>query len=125
MTRHRMWAISGALLPLAAAGALATPASARTLSITCRGGSGSCNAVVPVAGGASNEKLRVALTDTNLKLVSVTPRPSFIRGGYLLTRGSYSLGGSLYTVTLNAVRAIPRGATLTLRFSSKGKAIKT
>lgn len=111
---------------LAASGALAPSAGAagKTVNVKCRGGGGSCNAVIGVAGGASNRKLRIALTDTNLKLVSVVPKPSDIRGGYLLSNGKYSLGGSLFTVTLNAVRAIPKGATLTLRFSSRGKAIK-
>jgi hypothetical protein len=107
------------------AGALTAPASARTVSVNCRGGGSFCNAIVGVAGGASDEKLRIALTDTNLKLVGVVAKPAEIRGAYLLTRGSYSLGGSLYTVTLNAVRGIPKGSTLTLRFASNGRAIKT
>lgn len=47
-----------------------------------------------------------------------------MKGAYSLSKGSFSLGGSLYTVTLNAVQSIPRGATLTLKFSSHGKAIK-
>lgn len=73
--------------------------------------------MVGVAGGASDEKLRIALSDTNLKLVGVVAKPAFIHGAYQLSGGSYSLGGSLYAVTLNAVQSIPRGATLTLRFA--------
>jgi hypothetical protein len=99
--------------------ALALPgaASAKTRSIVCRGGGGSCSAVVSVAGGASNVKLRIALSDSDLKLAGVVAKPANIKGAYELSHGSYSLGGSLYSVTLNAVRAIPRGATLTLRFA--------
>jgi hypothetical protein len=78
---------------------------------------------VSVAGGASNEKLRIALSDTDLKLVGVLAKPGFIHGAYALSKGSYSLGGSLYTVTLNAVRSIPRGATLTLKFAVPGQAL--
>jgi hypothetical protein len=89
----------------------------RVQSIRCRGGSSSCTAVVGLAGGASNKKLRITLSDSDLKLVGVLAKPSYIRGAFELSRGSYSLGGSLYTVTLNAVQAIPRGATLTLRFA--------
>jgi hypothetical protein len=93
------------------------------VSVICRGGGNACTTVVSVAGGASNEKLRIALSDTDLKLAGVVARPGFIHGAYLLSRGSYSLGGSLYTVTLNAVRSIPKGATLTLRFAVPSQAL--
>jgi hypothetical protein len=104
---------------VAAAGAEGAVARApgKGLSVTCRGGGGSCTAVVSLAGGASNEKLRIGLSDTDLKLVGVTAKPAFVHGAYQLSRGSYSLGGSLYTTTLNAVQSIPKGATLTLRFA--------
>jgi hypothetical protein len=101
----------------ALAGAVAGRSAGRTVSIVCRGGGNSCSAVVSVAGGASNRKLRIALSDTDLKLVGVLAKPTSIRGAYILSRGSYSLGGSVYTVTLNAVQSIPKGATLTLRFA--------
>ncbi|MHB8233847.1 MAG: hypothetical protein ACYDHT_04265 [Solirubrobacteraceae bacterium] len=114
-------ATAACCLLLGAAVAVADGAVARapgkTLSLTCRGGGSSCTAVVSLAGGASNEKLRIALSDTNLKLVGVTAKPGFVHGAYQLSRGSYSLGGSLYTATLNAVQSIPKGATLTLRFA--------
>ncbi len=121
-----------AMLGLAAAPALAaaptalaaTGAAAKTVSVTCRGGSSSCSAVIGLAGGASNKKLRIMLTDTNLKLVGVVAKPSSERGAYLLSRGQYSLGGSVFTVTLNAAQGTPKGATLTLKFSSHGKAVK-
>lgn len=108
----------------ALAGVTASAASAKTVSLTCHGGSSSCTATIGLAGGASNKKLKIALSDTNLKLVGISAKPSTVKGAYSLSKGSYSLGGSIYTVTLNAVQSIRKGATLTLRFASKGKAIK-
>ncbi len=117
-----------ATLALAGAPALAAApvasAAARPLNVRCLGGGSSCSAIVGLAGGASNKKLQIALTDTNLKLVRIVAKPSSVRGAYLLSGGRYSLGGSVFTVTLNAVRSIGKGATLTLEFSSHGKAIK-
>jgi hypothetical protein len=108
------------LAGLASSSALASPtgSSARARSIVCRGGGNSCTAVVSLAGGASNVKLRIALSDTDLKLVGRSVKPGSVRGAYSLSRGSYSLGGSLYTVTLNAVQSIPKGSTLTLKFAA-------
>jgi hypothetical protein len=111
-----------------AAGALvavtATGASAKTVTAKCLGGSSSCSATIGLAGGASNKKLKIELSDTNLKLVAITAKPSKVKGAYSLSKGGYSLGGSLYTVTLNAVQSIRKGATLTLKFSTHGKSIK-
>jgi hypothetical protein len=92
--------------------------AAKVKSIACRGGGNSCTAVIGLAGGASNEKLRITLSDTDLKLVRRVVKPSSVRGAYSLSKGSYSLGGSLYTVTLNAVQSIPKGSTLTLKFAA-------
>ncbi len=109
-------------LASAAAGSAAR-AAGRTVSVSCRGGSNECTAVLDLAGGASNEHVRIALSDTDLMLVGTVARPSFIHGAYLLSHGSYSLGGSLYTATLNAVRSIPRGATLSLQFAAPSLAL--
>lgn len=122
MRRQTSAAAAALVVPaMLLAGAFATPglaqAAGRTVSLRCKGGANSCKAVVSLAGGASREKLKIALTDTDLKLKSVVARPASIRGAYELTGGRYTLGGSLYTVTLNAVQAIPRGATLTLTFA--------
>jgi|HubBroStandDraft_3_1064219.scaffolds.fasta_scaffold81824_2 hypothetical protein len=113
-----------ASLAVLAIGLLAVPSLASsghvtggTRSLRCRGGSNACKAVVSLAGGASRVKLKIALSDTDLKLTGVVARPASIRGAYQLLGGAYSLGGSLYTVTLNAVQAIPKGATLTLSFA--------
>jgi hypothetical protein len=109
-------------LGAAGASALSAEAAAKTLSLTCHGSANSCTAVVSLAGGASNKKLRIALSDTDLKLVGVIAKPAFVHGAYQLSRGTYSLGGSLYTATLNAVQSIPKGATLTLRFAVPAQA---
>ncbi|HEX3909629.1 MAG TPA: hypothetical protein VHW67_02860 [Solirubrobacteraceae bacterium] len=108
-------------------GAVAASAGAagKTRSITCRGGGSSCSATIGLAGGASNVKLKIALSDTDLKLFSRSVKPSSVRGAYQLSKGSYSQGGSLYTVTLNAVQSIPKGATLTLRFAVPRKSVGT
>jgi hypothetical protein len=113
----RAAAVAGAII---ATGALAGPAIATTATtsaaatkISCRGNDKVCNAV-----GASNKKLQVELPGTELLLTDVVAKPSWIHGAYLLSGGKYSLGGSLYSVTLNAVQSIPKGATLTLRFQT-------
>jgi hypothetical protein len=107
-----------AVLAAGALAAIAAPSAvAKTVSLKCRGGSSSCSVTIGLAGGASNKKLKIALTDTNLKLVGRSVKPKEVKGAYSLSKGSYSLGGSVYNVTLNAVQSIPKGATLTLRFA--------
>lgn len=110
--------LAAAVLAAGALAAIAAPgASAKTVSLKCRGGSSSCSVTIGLAGGASNKKLRISLSDTNLKLVGRSVKPKEVNGAYSLSKGSYSLGGSVYNVTLNAVQSIPKGATLTLRFA--------
>jgi hypothetical protein len=115
-------ALAGTILTAVGLAACATvfaaQASGQTRSVECRGTEQSCKAVVSLAGGASNERLRVALPGTNLRLISVTVRPHWVQGAYSLSRGRYSLGGSRYTASLNAVQSIPRGARLVLLFEA-------
>jgi hypothetical protein len=108
---------------VASATVFAGQASAQTTSINCRGTEQSCKAVVSLFGGASNERLRVALPGTTLKLISVTARPHWIQGAYSLSRGQYSVGGSRYTATLNAVQSMPSGARLTLLFETPTRSL--
>jgi hypothetical protein len=122
-TRGLALALAACSVLLGAIAVDAAGAAGKVRSIACRGGSSSCSATVGLAGGASNVKLKIALSDTNLKLAKVTVKPSSVRGAYNLSKGTYSLGGSLYTVTLNAVRAIPKGATLTLKFAVPQKKV--
>ena len=89
---------------------------ARTKTVQCRGGSNSCTARVSIAGGASNEKLVIELTDTDLALVSVKANRASLRGAYGLSEHRFVLGGSEYVVTLNAVQSIPSGSFLTFTF---------
>jgi hypothetical protein len=98
-------------------GAASANAAAKPKSVVCHGGSESCSATISLAGGASNKRLRITLSDTDLTLVSVVAKPKSVRGAYSLSKRSYSLGGSVYSVTLNAVQSIPKGATLTLKFA--------
>lgn len=110
-----------ALTGMAVFGALLLPAAgaaAKTTKVTCKGSDQTCVAVVSLAGGASNDRLQVALPGTNLKLVSTSVRPHWIHGAYSLTGGRYTLGGSRYTATLNAVQSIPKGGRLTLLFEA-------
>jgi hypothetical protein len=117
-TRTLALALVGCALVLTMLGADAASAATKVRSITCRGGGNSCSATIGLAGGASNVKLKIALSDTDLKLVGRVVKPSSVRGAYSLSHGAYSLGGSLYTVTLNAVQSIPKGSTLTLKFAA-------
>jgi hypothetical protein len=89
---------------------------AGTKLIRCKGGPRACTATVPIAGGASNRKLIIKLTDTNLRLLSVTAVPVRSNGAYLLTGGRFMTGGSQYRVTLDAARANPKGSHLVMRF---------
>lgn len=110
--------LATAVLATAVLAAIAAPgANAKIVSLKCRGGSNSCSVTIGLAGGASNKKLRISLSDTDLKLVGRSVKPKEVKGAYSLSKGSYSLGGSVYNVTLNAVQSISKGATLTLRFA--------
>jgi hypothetical protein len=114
-------AIAATVLTVAATALLAASparASADTRSVSCQGDAQSCTAVVGLAGGASNDRLRVTLPDAGLKLISATVRPHWIQGAYSLTGGRYSADGSRYLATLNAVQSIPKRARLTLLFEA-------
>jgi hypothetical protein len=84
--------------------------------VRCRGGSNSCTARVSLAGGASNEKVVIQLTDDDLRLLSVRPNRRSLRGAYSITGQRLRVGGSEYALRLNAVRSIPRGSFLRFRF---------
>src|SRR5919109_503124 len=102
--------IAGALV-----GALAAPAAAQ-VSRPCVGSDTICEATFSMSGGASNERLTVRLPDTDLRLLAVNANPAFAHGAYLLTRGRFSQGGSVYTAILDAVQGMPQNARLILTF---------
>jgi hypothetical protein len=116
---------AGAAVTAATAGsALAFPTDAEATRapaaaarvVACRGGSNLCRAKVSLAGGASNERVVIRLTDTDLTRVSVRPNRGYLRGAYLITKARFRLGGSQYVFTLNAVRSIPVGSYLFFTF---------
>lgn len=98
--------------------ALAAPAAAQ-VSRACMGSDTICQATFNMSGGASNERLTVRLPDTNLRLLSVNATPGFVHGAYVLSRGRFSEGGSVYTTTLDAVQGMPRNARLILTFGHR------
>jgi hypothetical protein len=106
------------LIAVALAAAMAAPAAAQ-VSRPCVGSDTMCQAVFSMSGGASNEKLTVRLPDTDLRLLSVNATPGHVHGAYLLTRGRFSEGGSIYTATLDAVQGMPQNARLILTFGNR------
>lgn len=111
-------AVTAALLVAPAAASAAGSATA-----VCRGGDSTCLATFSLAGGASNKRLTVELPGTNMKLVAHVVTPHWVAGAYSLSSGRYSLGGSVYTTTLNAVQSIPRGAKLKLEFAVEQRSL--
>ncbi len=99
---------------IGSAGAL----GAGSQTVACTGGASQCTAKVSLAGGASNKVITVKLTDTNLHLASKSA-PKADKGAYSITKAKYTMGGSMYTFTLNAVGSIPKGTMLTLIFKAK------
>ena len=94
------------------------PPRSGTQTVRCHGGAHSCEATVSIAGGASNRKLVIGLSDTNLRLTSVTATPKSSQRAYTLSHGHYALGGSEYVVTLDALKSNPKGAHLVVKFAS-------
>ena len=90
----------------------------RPATVRCRGGANSCRARVSLAGGASNKKVVIRLTDSDLRLVSVRPNRRALRGAYGLFGQRLRAGGTRYAFRLNAVQSIRRGAYLTITFRS-------
>ena len=88
----------------------------RTTVVPCLGGSNSCTARVSLAGGASNRKFVIQLSDDDLRLLSVRPNRPSLRGAYSITGQRLRPGGTEYALRLNAVRSIPRGSFLRFSF---------
>jgi hypothetical protein len=88
----------------------------RPATVRCRGGADSCRARVSLAGGASNKRVVVRLTDSDLRLVSVRPNRRSLCSAYGLLGQRLRVGGSEYVFRLNAAQSTRRGAHLTLTF---------
>ncbi len=92
----------------------------RPVAVRCRGGGNSCRARVSLAGGASDKRVAIELSDTNLRLASVRPNRRSLRGAYGLFGSRLRKGGSQYAFRLNADQSIPRGSALILTFRGVG-----
>jgi pimeloyl-ACP methyl ester carboxylesterase len=90
----------------------------RPARVRCRGGADSCRARVSLAGGASNKKVVIRLSDSDLRLVSVRPNRRALRGAYGMFGQRLRAGGTRYAFRLNAVQSIRGGSYLTITFRS-------
>jgi pimeloyl-ACP methyl ester carboxylesterase len=90
----------------------------RPVAGRCRGGSNFCRARLDLAGGASDKRITIRLSDPHLRLVSVRPNRRSLRGTYGLSEHRLRRGGLRYAVTLDAVQSIPRGSHLTFTFQA-------
>lgn len=121
MKRMTFAIAAGALLAAAApASAVAAPVSAKQ-TVRCVGTADGCGVTVPIAGGARDKVVTVKLTDTNLKLASVTAVGA-VKDGYDLSKERYRAGGSEFRFTLDAKKANPKRARIVLVFSDPGDA---
>ncbi len=109
---------NGAFVIPTRVGSGSKPPRSGTQTVRCHGGAHACEATVSIAGGASNRKLVIGLSDTNFRLTSVTASPKSSQRAYTLSRGHYALGGSEYIVTLDALKSNPMGAHLVLKFAA-------
>jgi hypothetical protein len=92
----------------------------RSATVRCRGGGDSCRARVGLAGGASDKRVTIELSDTDLRLVSVRPNRPSLRGAYGLFDQHLRRGGSEYRFGLNAVQSTPAGSDLVFTFRAGG-----
>lgn len=83
--------------------------------VLCVGSSTSCTASVSLAGGASNQKVVIALPATGLRLVSARPTSSELDGAYLVSDQAMQPGGRRYSFILNAAES-PAGSALRFTF---------
>jgi hypothetical protein len=85
-------------------------------AVTCLGGERVCTAHISLRGGADDKRIQVKLPGTNLKLAARVPTPPATRTLFAISDGDYSLGGSVYTFTLDTDRSFGKGAWLALTF---------
>lgn len=135
MIRRRIASIAvlgaaGAALTLAGCGSSDTAAPAETATaststtavattIPCVGAEEACSAKVPLGGGASNERIAIELTGTNMGEPTIEVDPEY-EGAYEIEDAEFTTGGSIYAFTLNAVESIPEGVDLEMAFAQKG-----
>ncbi len=100
----------------AAATTTGTAVAAKTL--TCMGAEEACSVMVPLGGGASNERIAVELTGTDMGEPTVDVDSEY-EGAYEISDAEFTTGGSVYEFTLNAVESIPEGVTLEMGFARR------
>ncbi len=84
----------------------------------CVGAEEACSVKVPIGGGASNERIAVELTGTNMGEPTIDVDPEY-EGAYEIGDAEFTTGGSIYAFTLNAVESIPEGVELEMTFAQK------
>lgn len=117
--RRMTTALAAGAVALLAATAPAAANAAAKQTLRCVGTADGCGVTVPIAGGAKRKVVTVKLTDTNLKLTSVTA-VSAVADGYDLSKETYRLGGSEFRFTLDAKKSNPKRARIVLVFSDPG-----
>jgi hypothetical protein len=103
--RLRLLAAAAALV--ASLTAASTASAGHGVTVHCHGSSTLCHAVVNLAGGASNEHVRIVLPGHHWTHPTARPSASDLVGAYSLTGGHFR--GAEYFVTLSAVRSITSG----------------
>jgi pimeloyl-ACP methyl ester carboxylesterase len=92
----------------------------RPVVVRCRGGASLCRARVSPAGGASDKRVIIGLTDKNLRLVSVQPNRRLFLGAYGLSDQRLVPNQPRYVARLYAAQSIPNGSWLVLTFRAVG-----
>lgn len=92
--------------------------AAATRTVACVGAEEACSVKIPLGGGASNERIAVELTGTNMDEPTVDVDPEYA-DSYSIGDPQFTTGGSVYEFTLNAVESIPEGVNMELTFAQK------
>lgn len=96
------------------ANAAALPAG--PITAQCRGSATTCQATVPVAGGANDRALSVKLPAAGMYLARTRALPSTRRAAHHLAPTGFSEDGRTHTMTLRAARANKKGARVVLTY---------
>jgi hypothetical protein len=109
---------STATTATAATATAGTSTTAVTTTLMCVGAEEACSVKVPIGGGASNERIAVELTGTDMGEPTIDVDPEY-EGAYEIGDAEFTTGGSIYAFTLNAVESIPEGVELEMTFAQK------
>lgn len=94
----------------------AAPLPAGPITAQCRGSATTCQATVPVAGGANERPLSVTLPAAGMYLARTRALPSTRRAAHHLAPTGFSQDGRTHTLTLRAARANKKGARVVLTY---------